>query len=357
MAKLNIPSIFTMKRSIQSSDGVFYSGRNLKIVDGNIVLDNVKNVLVKEIGIKASKSNYENDENKIADKLHESNLQRIEMASLDSENDWLQVSYNVNFTNQLKPYSCNDVSFSEKINEFINLYSEQRGFSELIERYLINIISSIPMWRNRDFASEGYAKVEVNEEVFIFKLDLHTDELDVNDLSDEESKSLNELVDFVLKKYKNKKTVSLDVTNYLKLGNGQEVFPSQEFVDDKSKADNDPSRILASTVINGKRVAVYHNAKIGNAIRRIDNWYGKEGETVYKVPVEPFAPEQNKALVHRVSNNFYKLIESNLEKYMKLMESDNIDSQSLKDIDFIMACFIRGGVFNGPKKNTDSNKK
>ena len=55
------------------------------------------------------------------------------------------------------------------------------------------------------------------------------------------------------------------------LGNGQEVFPSQELVLD---SNSKKSKVLYQV----NEIAAIHSQKIGNALRTIDTWYPDAGK-------------------------------------------------------------------------------
>ena len=65
----------------------------------------------------------------------------------------------------------------------------------------------------------------------------------------------------------NSECLLLEIEAYAKVGNAQEVYPSEELVLDKGKGDK--SKILYSV----NDTAAMHSQKIGNALRTIDTSY------------------------------------------------------------------------------------
>ncbi len=71
----------------------------------------------------------------------------------------------------------------------------------------------------------------------------------------------------------------IKVDTYVKLGNEQHVFPSQEM------GMGEKRKVLFRLAADGKNYAAMHNVKIGNAIRTIDNWYTN---AEFPIAVEPY---------------------------------------------------------------------
>jgi len=121
----------------------------------------------------------------------------------------------------------------------------------------------------------------------------------------------------------------IEVDAYVKLGNGQHVFPSQEMNMGEKK------KVLFRLTVAGKECAAMHNVKIGNAIRTIDDWY-KDAE--FPIAVEPYGSVTQMGQAYRPSkNDLYTLMRSWLE------DKDVTNN----DKNFVVANLIRGGVFGG----------
>ncbi len=77
------------------------------------------------------------------------------------------------------------------------------------------------------------------------------------------------------------------VDAFVRLGQGQEVFPSQELILDKGRADK--SKVLYDV----QKTAAIHSQKIGNALRTIDTWYS-EADKIGPIAVEPYGSVTNR---------------------------------------------------------------
>jgi CRISPR-associated protein Csy3 len=120
----------------------------------------------------------------------------------------------------------------------------------------------------------------------------------------------------------------IEVDAYVKLGNGQHVFPSQEMnMGEKKKV-----------LFQLNKCAAIHNVKIGNAIRTIDDWY-KNAE--FPIAVEPYGSVTQMGQAYRKNKN-----EGDLYSLMLDWLNDR-DNVSDKAKNFVIANFIRGGVFGG----------
>jgi len=118
----------------------------------------------------------------------------------------------------------------------------------------------------------------------------------------------------------------VDINAYVKLGNGQHVFPSQEMNMGEKK------KILFQL----NKCAAIHNVKIGNAIRTIDNWYKKAD---FPIAVEPYGSVTQMGQAYRKSkDDLYTLMLDWLNEKKNMSDEDK---------HFVVANFIRGGVFGG----------
>lgn len=352
MAKFKFPSVLTYNKTIQPSTGVFYSLFDVNVEGNKVSYESKDGVVITTVGIRAAKSNYEDNVDAKADKLAESNLQRIDTASLAPESEWLLVDYNVSFNNNImSPHSCNDLETYERMVAFANKFESVIGYKELIVRYLKNIINANTMWKNKSFAEEGYVTIEYYDSKNSVQREVHFNINFKDDFSvqEESQQDFDLLCEVLISKMTNKEVFTMNVKNFLKMGKGQSVYPSEEFVDDKNSVEG-RSKVLSSYKNSkGRNIATYHNVKIGNAIRRIDDWHDHPSEK--RVPVEMFAPDLNFARILRNStNNFYSLLEKKLENYEKSLDKNDVSEEETNELNYIVACLIRGGVFNGKSK-------
>ena len=131
--------------------------------------------------------------------------------------------------------------------------------------------------------------------------------------------------------------VLLRVTAFVRLGNGQEVFPSQELILDKG--GNKKSKTLYD--VGG--VAAIHSQKLGNAIRTIDTWYPEAAENG-PIAVEPYGSVTTQGKAYRQPKekvDFYNLLDGWIIKD----KAPDVEQQH-----FVIATLIRGGVFGDADK-------
>ena len=126
--------------------------------------------------------------------------------------------------------------------------------------------------------------------------------------------------------------VLLQVTAFVRMGAGQEVFPSQELILDKGKGSK------SKTLYDVDGVAAIHSQKIGNAIRTIDTWYEGAAE-LGPIAVEPYGSVTTQGKAYRQPKqkmDFYSLLDNWLLK-------DQVPPAEQQH--FVMAVLMRGGVF------------
>lgn len=343
MAKLNLPSLLNYTRSIVPSNGVFKStsseSENAEWVP----------IAIQEQTVRGTISNYgdlkeEKDPNKTTENVEKklrpenANIQTIDVCFLPAEHDRFQVSFSVNFLgNALAPTTCNNEAFTQALVAFGNRFKEANGFAALAECYLTNLVNARWMWRNR-YAVDKEVTIEVDKDSFVFPVE---NAFTLN-LKSETAKSFNALRDKIaLALSSNSKTLQMSVRGEGTLGYGQEVYPSQRFVDKKGK-------FLAHVERDGVKQAIMHSQKIGNAIRTIDTWYPDFTEELGPLPIEPYGVLQKQAKAYRLpnsKNDFYSHLK-NLEQVTSEIKDTTPGETAL----YVMACLIRGGVFSGDKE-------
>ncbi|MBX9835177.1 MAG: type I-F CRISPR-associated protein Csy3, partial [Burkholderiaceae bacterium] len=130
-------------------------------------------------------------------------------------------------------------------------------------------------------------------------------------------------------------------TAFVRVGAGQEVFPSQELILDKGQSKK--SKTLYKIGAQGNEVAAMHSQKIGNAIRSIDTWY-QGAEEQGPIAVEPYGSVTTQGKAYRQPKqkmDFYTL----LDNWLLKDQVPPLDQQH-----FVMAVLIRGGVFGDAGK-------
>jgi len=135
-----------------------------------------------------------------------------------------------------------------------------------------------------------------------------------------------------------KRHVLLQVTAFVRIGAGQEVFPSQELILDKAKTSK------SKTLYTVSDIAAMHSQKVGNALRSIDTWYADAGQNG-PIAVEPYGSVTTQGKAYRKPTDrvdFYSLLDNWLIKGQ---------TPAPEQQHFVMATLIRGGVFGDAGKD------
>lgn len=280
-----------------------------------------------------------NNPMKLSAEIEKSNIQTVDCCYLKKENDTLVTSFTVKMLGNIDvPTACNNTDFLEKYKKVVESYKNEYGFEELSFRYAYNIAAARFLWRNR----LGTEKIEVkvrdcyDNAIWIFDSKTYL----LRSFDTNKKKELRDFSDRIAGAFKGNSSALFEVTCYAKIGNGQEVYPSEEMV--LSKPEKDKSKILYS--VDG--IAAFHSQKIGNAIRTIDTWYPSYGteDGVGPIAVDPYGPVTtiSRAFRSKKGTDFYSIKDS-------LIWENNVKED---DKHFFMAMIIRGGVF-GKKSEKD----
>ncbi|MEA3359921.1 MAG: type I-F CRISPR-associated protein Csy3 [Thermodesulfobacteriota bacterium] len=322
---IKLPSVLAFERKLETSDALMYAGN---WGEGPVRNDDWKTIPITTRKNRGTKSSYEH-RNK-PDELNEANLAEGDDANLPHDKDTLKVSFSLRIIGNVgKPFACNDPDFAKPISQQVKVYkdAEEGGLQTLADRYAYNIANGRFLWRNRVCAEEIFihAKTEdVSEGLSFNAYDFSLNDFDEN----ADHADLQRLAEIIYKGLKagDSSFTFIEVDAYVKLGNGQHVFPSQEMnMGDKKKI-----------LFQLNKCAAIHNVKIGNAIRTIDNWYKKAD---FPIAVEPYGSVTQMGQAFRKSkDDLYTLMLDWLN------EKKNVSDE---DKHFVVANFIRGGVFGG----------
>lgn len=334
---LRTPSVLSFERKLDPSDALFYSGK-WEWVDEQ---GDWKPVSVTEKSVRGTISNRvkagENPE-KLAS-ITNPNLKRLEYAALDAAHDTLRTNFTLRVLGGVGiPASCNNIEYRALLLKKMKEGVEKHGFYELGRRYAHNIAGGRFLWRNR-LASEEIRicvshHVQGQEEVRRW-------EFNASDFSmsgfDAKNKEIDSLAKIFADTLANPEGFALlNVSSFARMGNGQEVFPSQELVLDRQNKNN--GRLLYSVY----GIAGQHSQKIGNALRTIDTWYA---ENAMPIAVEAYGSVTNLGMAFRQPSgkkDFYSLFDAWMLKDAALTE---------EEFYYVAAMLIRGGVFGSTEKD------
>lgn len=270
------------------------------------------------------------------------NLQTVDVSMLPADADTLKVSFTLRVLGGAgTPSACNSADYQAKLLSAVQTYAKAAGFGELARRYAHNLANGRFLWRNRLGAEQ--IEVQVAQLVDGQAVQLWTFDALAHSLRnfDASSAELTQLAALLEQGLGGSKYVLLQVTAYVRVGAGQEAFPSQELILDKDKAGK------SKTLYRVNEVAAMHSQKIGNAIRTIDTWYPIEDglDQAMPIAVEPYGSVTSQGKAYRqpkVKKDFYSLLDAWVLK-------DQVPDVAQQH--FVMANLVRGGVFGESGKD------
>lgn len=336
MAKddLKTASVLAFERKLDPSDALFHAGDWQSRKEWTPVR-------IREKSVRGTISNRlktkDLDPAKLDAQIENPNLQTVDVAALPHDADTLKVSFTLRvLAGTGQPSACNDAAYREKLLATVKSYVDGKGFGELARRYAHNLANGRFLWRNRIGAEQ--AEVEVAHLVNGAPASRWTfDALELSlrnfNASGANNKAIDELSQLIASGLAGEQHVLLGVIAYVRVGAGQEVFPSQELILDRGNSGK------SKTLYKVDDIAGIHSQKIGNAIRSIDTWY-QEADINGPIAVEPYGSVTTQGKAYRQPRNtkddFYTLLDGWVLKD-KVPEPDQQH--------FVIATLIRGGVF------------
>ena len=335
-----IASVLAFEKKLVASDGYMYGttweNRDEPAEPLKLVEKSVRGTISNRL-----KDTVKNDPAKLNAEVEKPNLQLVDACALSMNHNTLKLKFSLKVLSGVEtPSACNHAGFSQKYTEIAKRYIERTQFHELGRRYAINLANARYLWRNR----LGAEKIEVR----------------ITDVSNEQEKKswVFNAYEFSLKDFeKNDKTeelasriasalsgrkryLLLDIETYALLGEGQEVYPSEELVFDKGRGDK--SKVLYQV----NEIAAMHSQKLNNAIRTIDTWYPECGTDsgIGPIAIEPYGAVTNLGKAFRNPKDkvdFYSLFD-------RYALGESLASENEEH--YVMAVLVRGGVFGQSSK-------
>ena len=334
---LKTASVLAFERKLDPSDALLYSGA----WDLRDKSTDWPGVAVREKSVRGTISNRlkanQQDPAKLDAAIENPNLQTVDVATLPVEHDTLKTQFTLKVLGGAGvPSACNNADYEARLASIVQSYVEEHGFAELAGRYATNLANGRFLWRNRI----GAEAVEV--EVSRIESGKTTDTVTFDGLEfslrdfeapSANNKDLEKVANWVEEGLSGKRFTLLEVTAFVRVGFGQEVFPSQELILDRDKAGK------SKTLYRVDKTAGIHSQKIGNAIRCIDSWYPADDDELGPIAVEPYGSVTTRGTAYRQPKkkvDFYSLLD-NWTLKDKVPEPGNQH--------YVMATLIRGGVF------------
>lgn len=334
---LKTASVLAFERKLDPSDALFSAGN----WGDRTQYANWSGIPVREKSVRGTISNRlkakDQDPVKLDAAIENPNLQTVDVATLPHDADTLAVHFTLRvLAGAGTPSACNNAEYQKKLAQTVTGYVNEYGFGELAHRYACNLANGRFLWRNR----VGAEAVEIvvsqmkggqAEKQWTF------DALEYSLRNFEGRKETRELGELINEALSGESYLLLDVVAFARVGAGQEVFPSQELILDRSRGDK--SKTLYS--IGDDKNAAIHSQKLGNALRTIDTWYPapEDGSDLGPIAVEPYGSVTTQGSAYRQPKqkmDFYNLLDNWLLK-------DKVPPKDQQH--FVMATLIRGGVF------------
>lgn len=333
---LKTASVLAFERKLDPSDALLFSGT----WDNQEAADTWPAIEVREKSVRGTISNRlkakDQDPTKVDAAIENANLQTVDIATLDNQHDTLQLRFTLRILPGTgTPSACNNADYQQKLLEIVASYRTEHGFKELAKRYAHNLANARFLWRNRMGAEQVAVQVKrlVNGQA-AQTYRFNSLDFSLRDFS-HSTEDLEQLAATIEQGLAGNEHVLLEVTAFARLGNGQEIFPSQELILDRGRGDK------SKTLYQVKQIAALHSQKVGNALRTIDTWYPADEDTLSLGPIaiEPYGSVTTQGKAYRQPKqkmDFYNLLDNWLLK-------DQVPA--VEQQHYVMAILIRGGVF------------
>ncbi|CAI2063112.1 type I-F CRISPR-associated protein Csy3 [Serratia marcescens] len=325
MAKSTIKtaSVLAFERKLANSDAIMLAGE--------WGTESWQPIVIKEKAVRGTISNrlknaITSDPAKLDAEIQKPNLQSVDVAALPQNADTLKVAFTLRVLGNLAvPSVCNDQDYQNALQAVIEGYIAEHGFGALAARYAENLANGRFLWRNRVGAEKIAVRVAGSK---TWEFNAH--EYSLREFSQPKG-GLGELAAEIERGLAGESFALFNIEAFVRLGNGQEIFPSQELVLD---SNSKKSKLLYQ--VDG--VAAMHSQKVGNALRTIDTWHS-QADSLGAIAVEPYGSVTSRGIACRQPKekmDFYTL----LDRWVIKEEKPSVEQQH-----YVMAVLIRGGVF------------
>ena len=343
--------MLSFARSLQPSEGLFIGSRSK---------DDAwcEPIEVREKGVRGQSSEYKTNN------PGKSNPQVVETATVPPGCDGVRLEFTMwVLPHARKPWACGEADVGAAYESLVSKYAEKGGFNILARLYLWNIANARFAWRNRyqtdhmrvEVAFDQAGKIVFDPALLNLEQPASLDQLHSAALSNEPA-PVEDLIAWIAcgLKEKDEKGKFLSVGWQARMAEGQEVFPSQEYLREES-AKGAPSRVYAKLPRSWRdrevNQASMHSQKIGAALRHIDNWHGHPDYNA--IAVNPYGGVQETSAVLRAEKNrggeesaksLYKLRDKPDDLFTTIASAISED-EIPDDVHFFVANLVRGGVF------------
>ena len=335
--ELKTASVLAFERKLDPSDALLYAG-SWDARDQEAPWQALK---LREKSVRGTISNRlktkEQDPAKLDAAIENPNLQTVDVATLPADADTLKVQFTLRVLGGTgQPSACNDADYREKLLATVAGYAQQHGFAELARRYAANLANGRFLWRNRIGAEQIEVQVaQLKDGKALAQWSFQALDYSLLEL-DAKADELQALAGVIESGLSGSAHVLLQVSAYVRMGAGQEVYPSQELVLERGRGDK--SKTLYAVGEGNAAVAAIHSQKIGNALRTIDTWY-PQADSNGPIAIEPYGSVTTQGKAYRQPKqklDFYTL----LDRWLLKDEQPAPEQQH-----YVIATLVRGGVF------------
>ncbi|WP_352339050.1 type I-F CRISPR-associated protein Csy3 [Psychrobacter sp. 16-MNA-CIBAN-0192] len=335
---LKTASVLAFERNLDVSDAYLWQ-TDSQAVDKTAM---PSPVVIKEKSVRGTISNrlkntITNDPAKLDAETEKANLQKVDSASLDENNDTLIARFSMKvlpFTG--KPNVCNDQEYQQALQQVVTDYINTQGVDELARRYAINVLNARWLWRNRVGTESIKVTVKCNGKTITI------DDAKAYGLKgfDNDDANIKQVTDWIKAGLNGDEFIILYIEAQAIIGYSQEVYPSQELILDTGSKK---SKVLyrVSDRKGSEDNAGMHSQKVSNAIRTIDDWYP---DAQFPIAVEPYGAVTTLGTAFRqpkAKMDFYTLFDNWVLKG---------DAPDIEQQHYVMGVLIRGGVFGASGK-------
>lgn len=344
---LKTASVLAFERKLDPADALFFSGK----WEMRKQSDAWPGIDVREKSVRGTISNRlktkdkEIDPAKLDAEIEKPNLQRVDVATLPQDADTLKVRFTLRVLGGAgTPSACNNTDYQKKLQAVVDGYASKQGYQELARRYAHNLANGRFLWRNRVGAETVEVHVRHMQEGVLAKAWIfNAQEFSLRDFNApaNSAAALKELAEVIENGLSGKRYALLEVVAFARMGDGQEVYPSQELILDKGTERGGQK---SKTLYEVNKVAAIHSQKLGNAIRTVDTWYPDE-DGLGPIAVEPYGSVTSRGKAYRQPKqkvDFYTLLDGWILKDQQPEEMQQ---------HYVMATLIRGGVFGASDKD------
>jgi CRISPR-associated protein Csy3 len=342
--KDNIASVLAFEKKLVPSDGYMYGtswDNKSEVTPLKLIEKSVRGTISNRFNKTDSKAFLE-DPMKLDAKVESPNLQRVDACALEPHQDTLKLHFTLKVLGGItQPSACNNALFKQSYSTAAKTYIDKCGFTELATRYATNIANARFLWRNRVGAEQIEVQVSASNKTVNQSWTFDASKFKLREF-DSSNAAVNKMAALIANVLASEDDyLLLDVNCYVRVGNAQEVYPSEELVLDKGKGEK--SKVLYDV----NNIAAMHSQKIGNAIRSIDTWYpdfADQEQSAGPIAIEPYGAVTNLGRAYRTPKNkqdFYTFFDA-WARGEKLAR--------VEDEHYVMAVLVRGGVFGESDK-------